>query len=118
MAVETHLNSLIFGVAVLGMFIIDNGKGIFRRRQFWGYALGGAIGLVSYLVLHVIQFPETFMYLNQILITSRYLPAVVQSNGITFQNSLSDIVNLLYVANSTLLIFLPFSIIHAFRKER
>jgi hypothetical protein len=118
MAVETHLNSLIFGVAVLGMFIVDNGKAIIKRRQFWGYALGGTIGFVSYLALHVIQFPETFIYLNRILITSRYLPAVVQSNGITIQNSLSDIANLLYVANSTLLIFLPFSIIHAFRNDR
>lgn len=61
LAVETHLNSLIFVPAILAWYLVNHGWQCIRKAQFWGWVTGGVIGGVFYLVLHVLPYPQTFL---------------------------------------------------------
>ena len=63
LALDIHLNALIFGPILLTLFLLDYGKKIFRTGRFWGFALGGSLGVLFFVVMHILPYPQTYFAL-------------------------------------------------------
>ncbi len=80
LAVETHLNSLIFFPAFAIYILIEYRGEILKKPSTWGLALGTALGAVYYLYLHVLQYPDTYFTVNKLLYSRTQTPPVMAGN--------------------------------------
>ncbi len=74
LAVETHLNSLIFGPVILVLYWLEEGWSVLHKARFWGFVVGATLGLGLYLALHVLPYPQTFFNLNSLLFSADHKP--------------------------------------------
>jgi hypothetical protein len=103
LAVETHLNSLIFIPAMGILFLIDYGMNFWRQLNFWGFTCGGLLSLGFYLLVHVLPDPNAYIALNLLIFGSTHSPPIAA--GIAkLVRSFSDMGGLLLVAGTSLLL--------------
>jgi hypothetical protein len=80
MAIETHLNCLIFIPALGVIFLVESGWHFFTRRSFWGLCTGLLAGGIYYLSLRVLPNPDTYSKINAILVGQPYVPPLLSFN--------------------------------------
>ncbi len=71
LALDIHPNALIFGPIMLTLFLLDYGKRIFRTGRFWGFALGGSLGVLFFVAMHILPYPQTYFAFQH---WQRFLP--------------------------------------------
>jgi hypothetical protein len=116
MAVETHLNSLIFILTVLIMLVMEYRLRLVKLPLFWGFVAGGVLGVLYYLVLHVFPNPNTFFTLNNLIMQSGYAPAFTMIDLSYWVKTLQDMGNLIFAACTTAVILLPFGLCRIYTK--
>ena len=77
LAVETHLNSLIFFPVFALYYLIEYRWEVFRKPSTWGLALGTGLGAGLFLYLHVLQYPDTYFTINKLLFNKTQVPPVL-----------------------------------------
>ncbi|HEX7556464.1 MAG TPA: glycosyltransferase family 39 protein, partial [Leptolinea sp.] len=90
LAVETHLNSLIFIPALGVIYLLDDGWGFLRKPGIWGLAVGLLIGAGYYLALHVLPDPNTFLSVNVLIFGKAYTPPLLTLNPDKILNGFSE----------------------------
>ncbi len=105
LAVETHMNSVIYIPAILLLYWMDNRWSTLRRAHFWGFASGGLVGLAIFAWLHVVQYPQTFFEANLFLFGNTQQPLLLGLNSpMLWQRSFTETGPYLLVVASSLLI--------------
>jgi hypothetical protein len=80
LAVETHLNSLIFIPTIGFVYLFEFGWGFMRKPAAWGFAAGLALGAFYFLVLHVFPNADIYLKYNGLVLGSTYTPPLLTLN--------------------------------------
>ncbi len=98
LAVETHLNGLIFIPAIGVLILTQYGWLIWRKGMVWGYAVGCLLGLAYYLSLHYFPNPETYRTINSLVFSQTQRPPLISGNLVIMAQGLIETGRLLLVA--------------------
>ena len=83
-AFETHPNGAIFGPVILALYFLN--QPVFRiflkDHRMWLYVAGVISGLLIYVLLHIVRFPETWTAVNRIAAGGTHLPPFLQPSDI------------------------------------
>jgi 4-amino-4-deoxy-L-arabinose transferase-like glycosyltransferase len=63
LALDIHPNALIYGPIMLALFLLDYRKNILRTGRFWGFVLGGTLGVLYFVAMHILPYPQTYFAL-------------------------------------------------------
>jgi len=102
LAVETHLNSLIFIPAVGILYFIDFGWQFIAKPGFWGYLLGLGVGALYYLLLHVFPNPGIYAGINSLVFGKAYTAPLLTFDMVKIMSGFGDSGMLLLVAGFSL----------------
>ncbi len=117
LAIETHLNSLIF-IPTIGVYLLlEYGRKVFSRAAFWGFASGLGFGAIYYLVLHILPFPATYFNTTSLVFGQTLVPPILSLSAGKILQSFLDTGNLLLVAAGPLLIMIVIAVIFIFRRR-
>jgi 4-amino-4-deoxy-L-arabinose transferase-like glycosyltransferase len=77
-AVETHLNGLIFIPVLISLVLVDNGRDFWHKPGFWGLMAGLFIGAGYYTIIHILPAPETYFQAKNLIFGKEYLPPLLK----------------------------------------
>jgi 4-amino-4-deoxy-L-arabinose transferase-like glycosyltransferase len=109
LAIETHLNCLVFVPAIGLLVLIEDGSRFWRQPDFWGFVCGGLIGAGCYLIVHVLPSPSDFLYQFRLDIGATHQPPISSSLAKALQG-FGATGALLLVAGSSLVVFVILSV--------
>ncbi len=107
LAIETHLNALIFIPAVGVFLLFEYGRKVFIQKSTWGVGAGLLIGASYYLILHVLPYPQTYIEVNSLLFGQTQQPPILTFDFGKIIKSFGDTAGLL-LAGTGSLVFLAF----------
>ena len=84
---EIHPNGCLFGPVLLLLYFQEMGFSAVRSRRLWAFVGGIFIGLVLYVLLHVVRYPETWLAINRIAGSVTHLPPLLTLQPATIANS-------------------------------
>lgn len=100
LAIEIHPNGIIYGPAILALYLVEHGRALLRVRRFWGFTLGLAAGLLFYVALHILPYPVTYFALNALVYGPTHTPPVLVPGPWVWLRSLGDMLGQLLLANN------------------
>lgn len=104
LAVETHLNSLIFYPAVGVLYFLRTKGKFWKVSGFWAFAGGCAIGAFYYLAIHVLPYPQTYFQLNSLLFSASHQPALLSLSPLKILQEAESTACLLLAASGSMII--------------
>lgn len=102
-AFEIHMNASIYGPVVVALYLAEYGRQLLRQRNFWGFVGGICLGLVWYVWLHILPYPQTFATMGQEL-AETHLPPVFSGNPLSILKSFIE--TLVFLLGGTVFRFL------------
>lgn len=79
-ALEFHPNSIIFFPAIASLYYMEMGWRMLQSRYFWAFLIGIFIGVVYYIYIHILPYPETYFALNKLAFTTTHAPPLLTLN--------------------------------------
>lgn len=79
LAFETHMSGAVYLPVVAALIFSRWGMQFYRERSFWGLAVGGFAILMSYLWIHVVRYPETYIGMGRGFAGTHYPPLIAGS---------------------------------------
>ena len=76
LAFETHMSGAVYGPVIAYLIIARWGIRFYLERSFWGVTAGGITILLSYLWIHVIRYPETYVAIGRGFAGTHYPPLI------------------------------------------
>ncbi len=76
-AFETHAHAAVYVPALAALYFFDLRWTLFRKRHFWGVMVGGLLGLLFYVALHLLPYPQTYAAINRIAFTTTHVPPIL-----------------------------------------
>lgn len=110
LALETHLNSLIFYPVCGLIFILRLKRRFLVARQFWGFIIGCTAGGLYFLLLRVLPNPATFFDVNRLLFSGTHQPLLLAFDAGRLINELSTAAGLILVASGSMIFFIPMAV--------
>ncbi len=102
LAVETHLNALIF-IPAAGIFLLlEYGRRVFTQKSSWGIAAGLFAGAIFYLTLHVLPYPQTYSQIIPLLFGQTQQPPILTFDVGKILKSFGDTAGLLLAGTGSL----------------
>jgi 4-amino-4-deoxy-L-arabinose transferase-like glycosyltransferase len=95
LALDIHPNALIFGPMMLTLFLLDYGKEIWRTGRFWGFVLGGLLGVLFYVSIHILPYPQTYFAIAELGNGSSRTPPILTVDISVWERSLVSTLDLL-----------------------
>ena len=80
LAVETHLNALIFFPALVFIVLHRYIGKFLHQADSWGLVVGSMGGCVYFLALHIFPYPQTFFQVGTFLFGQTHLPPFLSSD--------------------------------------
>lgn len=77
MALDSHANGILIGAAFPALFLVDRGIRVVLERAFWTFVLGVAIGIGTYLSIHMLPSPHGFSEFNRIAWAPTHVPPLL-----------------------------------------
>ncbi|NMB55919.1 MAG: glycosyltransferase family 39 protein [Leptolinea sp.] len=81
LAVETHLDALVFIPVLICLVLVDNGRDFWRKPGFWGLMAGLFIGAGYFSIIHILPAPETYFSINNLFYGREFLPPLITLNS-------------------------------------
>ena len=79
-SLDIHPNILIF-VPVMGLlYLLDSGRGIFKSKPMWAFILGLAGGVLFYVAIHMLPYPESLVEMTGVSNLSGRAPILFQAD--------------------------------------
>lgn len=103
---EIHPNGMIYAPAILALYFWDARWFLLRQRWFWGFVLGGSIGLLFYAALHVLPYPQTYLALSRLAYAATRTPPLLTLDLRVILQALIDSGRMLFEAYPLLVIIL------------
>ncbi len=100
LAFELHPNGMLYGPAVVALYLSAHGKSLFRSRRFWTFAIGLGVGLVLYLAIHVLPYPQTYWTLTRVIYGPWRIPPLLATGFTGWLDSLVEVLMLLGTASA------------------
>ena len=116
LAFETHPHGLIFLPTILALFLFDLQWQLFRSRKFYGFLIGGLLGLGIYISIHILPAPQLY-FLRMGLSSATHGPPITTLNLKVIINSIKELAYLLLNAINLLLPVLFFSTIKLLQEK-
>ena len=67
LALDIHLNALVFGPVMLALYLLDYGWTTIRTGRFWGFAAWWSLEPLAYFVaMHILPYPQTYFAINSL----------------------------------------------------
>ena len=88
LAVDIHLNALIFIFGFLILYRYQYKKGLLRSRGFWFFLLGGFLAFVYYIAVHVLPEPSAFFNFFRYSLGSEHQMPISSLNLVVLLRSL------------------------------
>jgi 4-amino-4-deoxy-L-arabinose transferase-like glycosyltransferase len=117
LAFETHAHSMIYAPAILVLYWWDFRWAMFRQKHFWGFIVGGALGLLYYAALHVLPYPQTFLAVNQLTFGATRTPPILTLNLRVILQAFDWMANLLLALYSLMIVIILLAVVMLFRKR-
>ena len=76
-AVEIHSFAAIFVPVLFTLYVQRHGWRAVRQAEFWWWALGGIIGLLFYIGIHILPYPQSYVALTDIYFGRTHLPPLL-----------------------------------------
>lgn len=111
LAVETHLNSVVFVAGLLALLLYDQRSRLFRASDTWGICLGGLVGIGFFAGIHFFPDPQTYFTLLKLQLESGYAPPLAQAGTSWPAQALDDLAQtgrlILAACTSALILLIP-----------
>jgi 4-amino-4-deoxy-L-arabinose transferase-like glycosyltransferase len=117
LAVETHLNSLIFIPAVGFYYLVEYGWKFYRKGCIWGFTAGLAIGIAYYLALHVLPNPQTYLNMYNLAFGTTRQPPILTFNLAVILQGFWDVGNPLFLSSASTLVLAALAVPLLIRKK-
>jgi 4-amino-4-deoxy-L-arabinose transferase-like glycosyltransferase len=117
LAFETHAYSMIYAPAILALYFWEYRWAMFRQLRFWGFLIGGSIGLFFYAALHVLPYPQTYLTVNQLAFGSTRTPPLLTFAPRVILQSLGDIAWMLFAVYQPMLVVISWGIMALLRRH-
>ena len=82
LAVETHLNSLIFFPAIAIYYLIEYRSGIFRKPGAWGFMFWDCYRGRNILGIAYLPYPDTYFKVNALVFSKTQVPPILSWNSV------------------------------------
>jgi 4-amino-4-deoxy-L-arabinose transferase-like glycosyltransferase len=76
LAFEIHPHSAIYGPAIVALYFSDWRWSTIRQPRFWSFVAGVSIGLIFYVDIHILPYPQTYFALNRLFFAPSHTPPV------------------------------------------
>jgi len=106
-AFEAHPNGAIYIPVILALYFYEFRSTVFRKAHFWSMLIGLSMGLLFYLGLHVLPYPEDFLAFNQVVYSPSYTPPLLTFSFAIMLDGMVDLFNLLSDSQLLTLLFIP-----------
>jgi hypothetical protein len=63
LTLDIHPNGIVFAPAIALLYLLEHGWGVIKKARFWAYVLGGLVGLLWFVVLHILPYPGSYFAL-------------------------------------------------------
>ncbi len=90
LAVEIHPNGMIYVPTILALYFLSLRGSLVRARRLYGFLLGAAAGILFYLAMHVLPYPQTYLSLNSLIYGPTHTPPILVANPRVWLESLND----------------------------
>ena len=94
-ALDIHLNIVVFGVAIAVLYLLEYKWKTLRTGRFWGYVLGGSLGLLYFVAGHILPYPQTYFAIASIGNGGSHTPPILSANPDIWRWSIINTINLL-----------------------
>ena len=95
LAFDVHPNAMIYGCAIVALFVLEYGWSAPRSRSFWGFIVGAVVGLALYPVLHILPYPRTYFAMTETVFGSSKVPPFAVLDPGVWLRSLVDTISML-----------------------
>ncbi|MEE9216285.1 MAG: glycosyltransferase family 39 protein [Anaerolineales bacterium] len=106
-AFETHAHGAIYIPVILALYFFDFRWTMFTKRHFWSMLMGLSMGLLFYLGLHVLPYPEGFLAFNRVVYSPTHTPPVLTFDFAIILDGIVDLLRLLVDTHFLTLLFIP-----------
>jgi 4-amino-4-deoxy-L-arabinose transferase-like glycosyltransferase len=90
LAVELHAFAAIFVLPLAALYLLRYRWRILRQPAVWQVIAGGTAGLIFYLAMHVLPYPQTFLALNKIYFGQTHVPPLLSGSPGAMLRALID----------------------------
>ncbi|MDQ3927564.1 MAG: glycosyltransferase family 39 protein, partial [Chloroflexota bacterium] len=63
LTLDIHPNGIVFAPAIALFYLNEHGWRFVKTLRFWAYVLGGAVGLLWFVALHILPYPNSYFAL-------------------------------------------------------
>ena len=60
LTLDIHYNGIIFIPVLVALYLLDHGWKTLRTGSFWCYVAGVSCGIILFVVLHILPYPQTY----------------------------------------------------------
>jgi len=96
LAFEIHPLSSVFVPPLAALLLLEDGRAVLKDRAAWGIFVGGAAGLLLYLLLHVVPYPATYAALTGLVYGPTHTPPIASWDLSILLTGLVDELGLLF----------------------
>jgi len=89
-AFDFHANAAIYAPALGILYLYDNGFTFWRRRDFWGFMLGGLLGGIFYAAIHIFPYPNEYQTFMRLAFAPSHTPPLMTGSLLKIGDSLFD----------------------------
>jgi 4-amino-4-deoxy-L-arabinose transferase-like glycosyltransferase len=74
LSANIHFNGLMFALALVAMYLVAYRSKMLRKRGTWLCAVGGLLGILSYVAIHILPNPPAYLAIHSLPMASSHIP--------------------------------------------
>lgn len=119
-ATDIHQNAILFFLGFWSLYLSAYKLQVFRRRESWLWIAGVLVGVLYYLIVHVLPNPSAYFFYVDIATDHSYTPPILSMNVWTlFQSVRGELARLRLYENSLEFALLAASVVFvALRRQK
>jgi 4-amino-4-deoxy-L-arabinose transferase-like glycosyltransferase len=117
LAFEIHPQGAIYGPALVALYFLRWRWAMFRKLYFWCFFAGVVTGLVFYVAIHVLRYPQTYVALNRLTFGPTHVPPLLTLDSSVVVQAIGDMGKLLIVLYTGLIPLIAWASIALVRRR-
>ncbi len=117
LAFEFHANAAIYAPVLGILYLWDSRLNFWRRRDFWGFMLGGLLGGALYAMIHILPYPQEYQTFMKLAFSASHLPPLLTGSLKVIGDSVLDTLVLIVSFYATTLLLVIWSAIISKRQR-
>jgi 4-amino-4-deoxy-L-arabinose transferase-like glycosyltransferase len=80
LTLDIHPNGIIFVPVILSLFALDFGFAAIKQLRLWGFLAGLVLGVAFFVLMHLVQYPETYFAIAELGNPTSRTPPILELN--------------------------------------